>query len=112
MGTFILPARLKAEFSKIEELYLGKVALKNILSDYPEIKKHEDFIKKLYVANVSKEDYQAFSRAYMSDVCKEVLKNTACFKDDEVGRNAFIEFFKILILLKLLLIEHILKRYY
>ncbi len=94
MGTFILPARLKAEFSKIEELYLGKVALKNILSDYPEIKKHEDFIKKLYVANVSKEDYQAFSRAYMSDVCKEVLKNTACFKDDEVGRNAFIEFLK------------------
>lgn len=95
MGTFILPARLKSEFALIEELFYEGIKKDKMLSDYPSIAKHEAFIDRLFTDEVKEPEYEAYSRAYMTDVCHQVLANTACFKDDDEGRNAFEKFLKL-----------------
>ncbi|MDY0214073.1 MAG: hypothetical protein RBS24_00880 [Bacilli bacterium] len=94
MGTFILPARLKSEFALIEELYAKGVKEEEMLKDHEKIQKHHDFIAKLFAAAPKSSEFEKFSRNYMTEVCFNVLKNTACFKDDEVGINAFEKFLK------------------
>ena len=31
----------------------------------------------------------------MTNVCENILQNTACFKNDEVGQDAFIKFLQL-----------------
>ena len=95
MGTFILPARLKSEFEEISERYYAGTSLDDMLNIFPNIKKHRDFIHKLYHDEVKKSEFEQYSRAYMTDVCEHVLENTACFKDDEQGFAAFVNFLKL-----------------
>lgn len=94
MGTFILPARLKSEFALIEKLYSDKTPQVVMEQEHPSISKHKDFITKLFKDKVKPSDFTTYSRRYMSEVCQEVLKNTACFKNDEVGNKALIDFLK------------------
>lgn len=95
MGTFILPARLKTEFALIEELYYKGIKQEEMVHGYPTISKHHDFIAKLFKDDVKHTDYEAYSRAYMTEVCHHVLDNTACFKNDLEGQTAFEKFLKL-----------------
>ncbi len=94
MGTFILPARLTSEFALIKDLYYGGASEKNMVKDYPTIVKHASFIRQLFIDEVKETAYETYIRDYMTSVCQNVLQNTACFKNDEQGNTAFIDFLK------------------
>ncbi|MFA5486367.1 MAG: galactose-1-phosphate uridylyltransferase, partial [Bacilli bacterium] len=92
MGTFILPARLKTEFDLMKKLYYKGVSAEKMMAEHEKLVKHKDFITKLFKAQPKASEYEKFSRDYMTDVCHNVLSNTACFKDDEDGQKAFERF--------------------
>lgn len=94
MGVFILPARLISEFGHIEEKYYSGATKDEMLKD-EKILKHATFIEKLFQVKPKHNEYETLSRAFMTDVCHNVLANTACFKDDEKGYSEFIKFLKL-----------------
>lgn len=95
MGTFILPARLKNEFGLIEELYKKGVTGAEMISEHPSIAKHATFIKELMLSKIKPTEFEKYARDYMTNVCENILQNTACFKNDEAGQDAFIKFLQL-----------------
>ncbi|MBQ2714146.1 MAG: UDP-glucose--hexose-1-phosphate uridylyltransferase [Clostridia bacterium] len=93
MGLFILPGRLDKEFGAISEILQGReIDYKN-----PEsmLKKHERMIEELvkkHGTSMSKEESVDVIRDYVGQVCENILDNTAVFKDDTSGRDAFLRF--------------------
>ena len=92
MGLFILPGRLEKECNMIAEVLMGKEP------DYSEnspLLKHKAMIEDLLgeiVENVTLDKAHGLIRDYIGRVCEKILSNTAVFKDDEKGRDAFIRF--------------------
>ncbi|OQA77802.1 MAG: Galactose-1-phosphate uridylyltransferase [Tenericutes bacterium ADurb.Bin239] len=95
MGTFILPARLKSEFGLMEELYKKGVSGAEMISDHPTITKHAQFIKELMLSKIKPVEFETYAKNYMTEVCQNILRNTACFKADAAGQAAFIKFLQL-----------------
>ena len=55
---------------------------------------HKDMIRSLVDEGLSKDVESATARVTMrvNQTCKNILLNTAVFKDDEIGKKAFIKF--------------------
>lgn len=93
MGLFILPGRLDKECKAISLILQGKGE-----EDYnnPEsvLYKHKEMIKKLLETHhgVSASEAEQAIRDYIGEVCENILLNTAVFKDDTDGRDAFLRF--------------------
>ncbi len=96
MGLFILPGRLKKQLNMIAEILCKKV-------DYDEqelFKKdnylyaHKDMIKSLVEEGYSKdmEDAQNRITERVNKICKNILFNTAVFKQDKNGQDGFLRF--------------------
>ncbi len=91
MGLFILPPRLKREFSLIEDILLSNKYDDSINDINNPLYKHKDMIKDLLNVKkyTSKEEASEQIRLYTSIVCKNILDNTAVFKKDKIGQEGF-----------------------
>lgn len=93
MGLFILPGRLKKEFDLIAEVLQNKAT-----PDYSEgspLIKHKAMIEDLlatYPSALAEDEAYEAIRRYVGEVCEKILSNTAVFKDDGKGRDAFLRF--------------------
>lgn len=93
MGLFILPGRLDRQVKEIESYLMGKPFDEKSLA--PDMKVHAKMIKKLIKQN-GKECSQVEATLAVKDeinfVCEQILDNTAVFKKDEQGVEAFDKF--------------------
>lgn len=95
MGIFILPARLKRQLGLVEQALVNGVDIETLLAEHEDLKVHRRLIEDLRDLKSSKPlQYDKEIRNYVSDVCRNVLLNTAVFKLDEAGQTAFYDFLK------------------
>jgi UDPglucose--hexose-1-phosphate uridylyltransferase len=96
MGLFILPGRLKKQLYMIAEILCGKEAYDEKALNDPEnyLYAHKDMIKSLVSEGLSKDMESAEERVtdYVNVTCKNILFNTAVFKNDENGKEGFKRF--------------------
>lgn len=92
MGLFILPPRLKREIEEIKYCAENRLSSQDIFLRYPSFNPSflplVDSLKKKY----KKETVDEEIRSYINDVCKNILINTAVFKDDMKGRSGVDKF--------------------
>ena len=91
MGLFILPGRLKKQTEEIKNILCGK---RDFGSDIEIHKNMVESLIKNYGNNLNYEKADKAVTGYINDVCKNILINTATFKPDEKGKNAFDKFMK------------------
>jgi UDPglucose--hexose-1-phosphate uridylyltransferase len=97
MGLFILPARLKRQMGTIEEILSGKVTSSEVLSSQEDMGVHKDMINSLvskYGTKNTLEEAKDIVTKYIGDTCEHILENTAVFKENEAGEEAFDRFMK------------------
>ena len=96
MGLFILPGRLKKQLADISDILCGNVNYDKeglAKEDHP-LFVHKDMIDYLVSQGYSKtfDEAQARVTNRVNEVCKNILFNTAVFKDDSVGKAGFVKF--------------------
>lgn len=96
MGLYILPARLKRQLGEIEQILITRDYKPEEVAkaDHP-LHVHKDMIDTLMAKNSSVKDEaraKEIVTAYVNDVCVNILKNTAVFKNDEKGIAALVSF--------------------
>lgn len=96
MGLFILPGRLKKQLNMIAEILCGKAEYDEQGLENPEnyLYAHGNMLKKLIAGGLQKdmESAQKIVTDEVNRVCKNILFNTAVFKDDDNGRDGFVRF--------------------
>ena len=92
MGMFILPARLKRQLGEIANIYKEELVLGEVLQDHPDLEIFGELFTFLEEENANEETVEELITTYVNNVCREILKNTAVFKDDEEGSAAFLQF--------------------
>ena len=105
MGLFILPGRLKKQLDMIADILCGnQVYDENALNDKDNyLYAHRGMIKELYLSGKGRENKAAAEvavRDMVNRVCKNILINTAVFKDDETGNKGFNDFLKTVNIVK------------
>ncbi|MBQ3116427.1 MAG: UDP-glucose--hexose-1-phosphate uridylyltransferase [Clostridia bacterium] len=96
MGLFILPGRLKKQLNMIAQILCKEVEYNKEEIATPEnyLYAHRDMIKAL-VEEGYKADLQSANERvtlWVNEVCKNILYNTAVFKDTECGKAGFDRF--------------------
>ena len=92
MGLFILPSRLNRQFNEIKDSLENKLTPKEILEKYPTLEgEFMNFIAKAR-KNYSKDTIDEVIVNYVNNICRNILLNTACFKDDIKGRTGIDKF--------------------
>ena len=72
-----------------------RVDVNGLIDDNPDLAVHRTLINDLSdLTSEKKIHYDKEIRNYVSDVCRNVLINTAVFKDDVKGQDAFYNFLK------------------
>lgn len=95
MGLFILPARLKRQLGLIEQAFVNKVDIGNVLDANPDLTIHQDLINIFAKSEVLNEKQAtAITRDYVNQTCRSVLNNSSVFKNDEAGNKALLDFIK------------------
>lgn len=84
-GLFILPARLKRQINEAVES--SKLTKEEYLAKYPDMADFGVMIDFLRNGGTPEE--------YINNVCRNILKNVAVFKDTEKGNNGLHKFLKI-----------------
>ena len=95
MGLFILPGRLQKESAEIARYLTGARTDKDYLDPDNMLFKHKGMVEELLAANptpVTEEVADQLIKRYIGGVCRNILDNTAVFKKDEKGVNAFFTF--------------------
>ncbi len=95
MGLFILPARLVRQSNEIKDCLEHEYNDSMIIEKYPDL---EDFIEMIHTLErkYDKETIDKDIRDYINDVCKNILINTAVFKDTIVGKIGLDSFIRSL----------------
>jgi len=91
MGLFILPARLVRQANEIKDCLAKDYNDTNIIQNYPDLDAFIPMIhdlEKKYDKNTIDKDI----REYINGVCKNILINTAVFKDTDVGHMGLDRF--------------------
>lgn len=90
-GLFILPGRLKFELNNVVEILSDpEIDLTEFYKNHPEMKIHEPMINKLIKQHGRKLSYQEATDKVQEEVnyvCKDILEDTAIFKNDEKGQE-------------------------
>lgn len=96
MGLFVLPGRLKKQLYMIAEMLCGKEEYdEKALNDKENyLYAHKDMIKELISEGKLSDMAKAEAKVtdYVNKACKNILFNTAVFKQDENGEAGFIRF--------------------
>lgn len=95
MGLFILPPRLKRQMGYIEEILTSDEEVKNFFNKYEDLSIHKQMVNDLiakYGRNVTEEVANKAIQDYLAETCKNILCNTAVFKNDEKGIKALDKF--------------------
>lgn len=96
MGLFILPGRLKKQLAEIAKILCGEEKYDEVAIGDKEnhLYAHRDMLKSLVREGLSNTFEQAEKRVTdrVNEVCKNILYNTAVFKQDEIGVKGFDEF--------------------
>lgn len=95
MGLFILPPRLKRQLGYVKEILEENNPLDLYYSKYEDLIIHKNMIDNLvskYGRDLDEETINKVITDYIADTCKNILINTAVFKDDEKGRIALDKF--------------------
>lgn len=92
MGLFILPARLVRQTNQIKDCLENKLSDSEIKAKYSDF--DDLFINMIHqlAQNYNKETIDSDIREYINNVCRNILKNTAVFKDDEKGNKGIDTF--------------------
>jgi UDPglucose--hexose-1-phosphate uridylyltransferase len=93
MGQFILPARLITQNNEIKESLKNKLGNEEIIAKYPNLAGFEPMFDALRV-NYNESTIDEDIKNYINNVCKNILENTAVFKNDDKGQKGFIKFIK------------------
>lgn len=93
MGLFILPGRLKKELEDIEFILQGAIHSELHEEDNP-LNKHRKMIRELADGGMALSPEEAKQRVNekVGEICKNILINTAVFKEDEKGVLGFRKF--------------------
>lgn len=89
MGLFVLPGRLDKECNMIVELIENKKY--SLLDENSPLYKHKTMVGEI-IKDESDTPTIDKIRNYIGKVCEKILENTAVFKDDKQGKDAFIRF--------------------
>ncbi len=81
-GLFILPARLKRQIQEAKES--AKLPENEYLAKYPDMKDFKDMIVAIKAGQTAED--------YINNVCRNILKNVAVFKDTNKGKDGFKKF--------------------
>lgn len=96
MGLYILPGRLKKQLADIAKILCGeeKYCESELNEESHPLYVHRDMIKELYLKGVCSSFEEAEKRVTdkVNNVCKNILFNTAVFKNDENGQKGFKDF--------------------
>lgn len=97
MGLYILPARLKRQFSDIANILAHKTEYDKdaISEDSHDLFVHRNMIETLMKKHPRVKDIEKANKIiidYVNDVCANILYNTAVFKKDKNGVVAFNKF--------------------
>ena len=99
MGLFILPGRLKKQLREIAEILCKKAPYDFAELSNPEngLYAHRFMIKTLVEEGYAQTEEIAESRVKtkVNEACRDILYNTAVFKNDEIGEKGFIKFLKM-----------------
>lgn len=92
MGLFILPARLERQIKEIKDSLASKLSDEEILNKYPTLDRRflemvEDLRKNYHEETIDQE-----IRDYISNICKNILLNTAVYKKTTEGDRGFDKF--------------------
>ena len=97
MGLFILPARLKRQMSYVEDILSSEISVEKLYQEHEDLLVHKNMIDSLissFGRNLSKEEAHKKANDFLANTCKEILCNTAVFKNDEKGQKSFDKFMK------------------
>ena len=93
MGLFILPPRLIRELKEVKDILTSNATI-----DAFNLEKfnlgYQNMIKELidnHGNNLSESEAEKVIKHYINNVCRNILINTAVFKNDENGRKYFDE---------------------
>ena len=96
MGLYILPARLKRQFSEIAKILTKQTPYdETTCAEGSDLFVHKDMIEKLLKKYPNVKDESKANTViteYVNKVCAEILYNTAVFKKDRHGVSAFNKF--------------------
>ncbi|MBQ6922766.1 MAG: galactose-1-phosphate uridylyltransferase, partial [Clostridia bacterium] len=99
MGLFILPGRLKKQLSMIADILCGNAVNDGSYNSEGDILYvHRNMIANLIAETegktLNKEEAEETVRNKVNEICKNILINTAVFKNDEIGRKGMEIFLK------------------
>lgn len=99
MGLFILPGRLKKQFAMIADILCGNVIYdeKALNDENNYLYAHRNMIKEL-INEGKTESFESAEKRITDKVnviCKNILLNTAVFKNDQTGKNGFRKFLAV-----------------
>jgi UDPglucose--hexose-1-phosphate uridylyltransferase len=96
MGLFILPGRLEKECKGISDILTGKDVSMSYKSEDSILYKHSRMIETLLGDGlaVDEADAERRIRRYIALTCQDILRNTAVFKEDAKGQEAFDKFLR------------------
>ena len=87
-GLFILPARLKRQGAQVQECVEKGWSLEEAKAHYEDIEPFWGMVEQMRARHQSVEDY-------LGDVCQNILKDVAVFKEDRVGEAGFDRFVEV-----------------
>lgn len=97
MGLFILPPRLKRQMGYVEEILTTEDPLDGFYQKYQDLSIHQEMINFLvskYGRKITQDQAHEAINDFIAETCKDILVNTAVFKDDQNGRLALDKFMK------------------
>ena len=97
MGLFILPARLKRQMSIVEDILSGEISCDVAYKNNEDLVIHKNMINTLILrhgTNINKDKAHEIVNDFLAETCRDILCNTAVFKDDEKGQKALDKFMK------------------
>lgn len=94
-GLFILPGRLKRQFTLVSEILTGTISLEAALDKHPDLSVHQAMIMQLqkeYPSLKSRQSAEEIIEKYINETCKQILECTAIFKNNAIGENHLLQF--------------------
>lgn len=91
MGLFVLPGRLVRQKEEIKNCLKSNLSDEEVLTKYPDLDTFLEMIHELK-SNYNQSTIEKDIDRYIENVCKNILDNTAVFKNTEAGQKGLKQF--------------------